>query len=440
VKRLGEFQPGSVEPEKRVHEPLAKNYSPKWVNYKEEREIHYKNKKADYFSSKKNFDGQRKTLREKHQEGRNEIFGSRSWKGKRNQLNELRSVLAASQASELAKMKECQAQDRKMHSKRFKPFPIYEDWLKMHLGEQAGQEWRHRSSEPEFMVGSEFVESFVVDIRAYSGEPLNGDVYYFKRSEDANSMDRRSDFVDRGGAIEMQNKDDAAILAAIQLAIQKWPKGFKLTGSLEYQKKCIEVAAKNNLRLGDADLRVLVEKEKERLKNNAASPAIVSRYTSKTKIKSNINSRKTKASSGKPVFLEAGSGAYFVHLKHIVENKLHKNGVDLSRVDSMISLRLRATGHTQMQIQKMIEQGAPTIRDQEQKINWSEYARRTAKYAFSVAANRNIDRLNLCIEAWKLLEKSALPHKKAEQEFLDAPSERQLPIAPRRPTIRGPKL
>ena len=61
----------------------------------------------------------------------------------------------------------------------------------------------------------------------------------------------------------------------------------------------------------------------------------------------------------------------------------HKgDGIDLSRVDSMIAVRLRATGHGQDEIATVLEACAPSIRTADEGRNWHDYAQRTARYAF----------------------------------------------------------
>lgn len=83
--------------------------------------------------------------------------------------------------------------------------------------------------------------------------------------------------------------------------------------------------------------------------------------------------------------------AYLVHYRDIAAK--NKNGADLSLVDAMIAERMRMTGHTQSEIQLAIEACAPSIRATPEGRNWSDYAARTAAYAYSAAANRKLSRM-----------------------------------------------
>jgi hypothetical protein len=93
--------------------------------------------------------------------------------------------------------------------------------------------------------------------------------------------------------------------------------------------------------------------------------------------------------------------AYWKHYDNILEHQ----GIpdDFSRLDAMIALRLKITGHTQSSIQSAIEICAPQIREQclsggdyAQKYgarNWKDYAQRTADYAFGGKAAGQESRL-----------------------------------------------
>lgn len=82
----------------------------------------------------------------------------------------------------------------------------------------------------------------------------------------------------------------------------------------------------------------------------------------------------------------SGIVAYQNHYKDILVRQ--KGGVDLSRIDAMIAVRMRVTGHDQSSIEGVLRQCAPTIRlDDAQGRDWSDYAQRTARHAFSPAAD-----------------------------------------------------
>jgi len=104
-----------------------------------------------------------------------------------------------------------------------------------------------------------------------------------------------------------------------------------------------------------------------------------------------------------------GNYAYRKHHEHILRVQRGKDVTDLSRIDSMIAIRLRATGHTQADIEKIILNNAPNIRAIDEKRNWSDYAQRTAKYAFTPAADQEILKYARYKEQWVKLETPPAP-------------------------------
>ncbi len=101
--------------------------------------------------------------------------------------------------------------------------------------------------------------------------------------------------------------------------------------------------------------------------------------------------------------------AYFHHLDNI---KQHLDVQDKSRVDAMIALRMRATGHSQGSIEQTILECAPTWRSQNERKNWNDYAKRTANYAFSFAGDRDLERNQKYIEHWQKVEGGAEKSRK----------------------------
>ncbi len=101
--------------------------------------------------------------------------------------------------------------------------------------------------------------------------------------------------------------------------------------------------------------------------------------------------------------------AYFLHLDNI---KQHLDIMDKSRVDSMIALRMRATGHSQNSIEQTIRECAKQWRDETERKNWDNYAKRTAEYAFSFAGDRDLDRNQRYVEHWLRIEHDKLQERK----------------------------
>lgn len=62
-------------------------------------------------------------------------------------------------------------------------------------------------------------------------------------------------FVDRGGEIAIvDGRDRPSVLAALQLAAQKWG-AFQIEGDADYQALCVHLAAEHGLRLGNPELQ-----------------------------------------------------------------------------------------------------------------------------------------------------------------------------------------
>ena len=93
--------------------------------------------------------------------------------------------------------------------------------------------------------------------------------------------------------------------------------------------------------------------------------------------------------------------AYHAHF-----NDIHRHMAveDASRVDAMIAIRMRATGHSQADIAAAIEQCAPAIRNGEKRRNWRDYAERTANYAFGFAGDRELIQRERLIPSWRRAE------------------------------------
>ena len=115
--------------------------------------------------------------------------------------------------------------------------------------------------------------------------------------------------------------------------------------------------------------------------------------------------------------LAAASGsavdAYQRHYSDVL--KRQRGGeVDLSRVDSMIAVRMRVTGHDQVAIEGAIRQCAPATRQKDEGRDWNDYAQRTARYAYSAAGDRQAAELGKYRQQWEKLE-GREPQRQQEQ-------------------------
>ena len=95
------------------------------------------------------------------------------------------------------------------------------------------------------------------------------------------------------------------------------------------------------------------------------------------------------------------TAAYYAHFANIQQ---HLSIEDYSRVDAMIALRMRATGHSSQAVTEVIRQCAPGIREKKEGRNWQRYAERTADYAFGMAGDVDLAKSERFLEHWKRVE------------------------------------
>ncbi len=155
---------------------------------------------------------------------------------------------------------------------------------------------------------------------------------------------------------------------------------------------------------GYPEVRLLKAERRECVKALALSSQIDAEYQRQAALKA----QQPERSKAKPALeLAAASGsaidAYQRHYRDVI--KRQRGGeVDLSRVDSMIAVRMRVTGHDQAAIEGAIRQCAPATRQKDEGRDWNDYAQRTARYAYSAAGDRQAAELGKYRQQWEKLE------------------------------------
>lgn len=150
-------------------------------------------------------------------------------------------------------------------------------------------------------------------------------------------------------------------------------------------------------------VRLLKAERRECVKTLALSSQIDAQYRQQA-----IQNAPQDAIKEKPAFeLAVASGsaidAFQRHYRDVV--KRQKGGdIDLSRVDSMIAVRMRVTGHHQADIEGAIRQCAPATRPKEESRDWNDYAQRTARFAYSASGDRQAADLGKYRQQWEKLE------------------------------------
>jgi hypothetical protein len=99
-----------------------------------------------------------------------------------------------------------------------------------------------------------------------------------------------------------------------------------------------------------------------------------------------------------------GAKAYRQHYRQVSEDQRGDN-VDLSRIDGEIAMRMRATGHTQAEVEQIIAQCAQALRETAEGRNWDSYGQQVAESAFGTVGDRQMPRLEAQREQLLELEK-----------------------------------
>lgn len=266
-KRLGEFQPAApAEAAPTVPAKPIKATAPRWAEYITARRAHYQAKEATKTRLSEKHEFERQGVDKQQRAERGSVTAG-TWRGKGDLLNARRSVLAADQAAMRLRMQDRQRDERRRFQERFRPFPSYEDWIRSELSPEAADQWRYRDHEPDEIpariVGDIRVDPVETrrrkDLRDFVAE-IHGDRVAYHLTGRVSSA-----FVDRGDRIDVHDAaDEAAILAALQLSVEKWG-AFQVTGSEAYKARCARLAARYGFLITNPELQAVIRQESGRL-------------------------------------------------------------------------------------------------------------------------------------------------------------------------------
>ena len=273
-KRWGAFEPPGPDIEKKeapVPEPV--NNTAKALgfgDYAKARRLHYAGRKEAKDELNRRIEQERKALYERQRQERQQAFAG-SWKARGTELNALRSVLAAKQAGARAELQDRIKDLRKQFSTEYPPgfFPDFEEWVRKTRGKEAAEQYRYSGKtraipaeiRPADPVRSKDPEPR--DIRDYLPEVFGREVRY-------SNAQGKTAFIDSGPKISVLDQSDASVLAALQLARQKYGKDLVLTGPEEFQTKALRLAVRNNIALANPELQERIREEKERVAEERA--------------------------------------------------------------------------------------------------------------------------------------------------------------------------
>ena len=259
VARLGEFQQpareitaqvGAVPVEHIVSNPVLER---SWKGYTKNRTEYLETKSKALKMLREQQKYERNVLWKRQKTERESLWKSENWKGRGRELNQRRSILAARQMTEKLNLLDMEKQQiRDLKSRYLKHFPSFKTWLLEQQDETLFLKYRYPGQ--TVLTSQESLESFgSSDIRDYRAFRSASGVAWCRRPGHA-------DFIDCGRRIVMKkNHDEGAILAAMQLACQKWG-GVQINGTdEEYRRLCVRVAARHGLKISNPDLGKTVE-------------------------------------------------------------------------------------------------------------------------------------------------------------------------------------
>lgn len=400
-KRLGVFEPSQTKAVARLPEPLQ-HAVPGWEQYITGRRAYGAEKDAVLKALKQRQEAEREALMERHRRERAEVLQGR-WRGRGELRNALESILAARRAGEQADMRDRQRRERALLRERYRPYPDLEQWLRQMDHPELAEQWRYRATEVQHIRGDTAEAARPRDIRDYVPEIRGEEVRYARRDMVPAGADAA--FVDKGGEIDVHAwRERASVLAALQLADQKWS-SFEVTGRAQFKAMVVELAVEHGFNLDNPELREHIAQERQRQLEARAMPPGRDAAAAPTR----DGTREVPAAqlpgveASLPTSYERGAKAYACHYRDVLKRQ-GAHATDLSRLDAMIAVRMRATGHTQQEVEVVLRHCAPLIRQKDEGRDWGNYAKRTAEYAFGAAGERQANELKRYWQQWQKVE------------------------------------
>jgi hypothetical protein len=268
-KRLGPYEPSSLPYLVAVWAPQPVKLDVRgWDIYIAGRKAHHAAREAAVAELKQRQEAERKYLAGQ-QKAYREDFLKGSWKGRGALWNARQSILAAGQAGEKAALKERHQQERRQLRLQYRPYPDLEAWQRQHQFGRAPEQRGHHADEPPRIEGDETGPPTLRDIRDYVPE-IHGQQVHYTHIEEA-GLSGHAAFIDRGRAIDIHDwRNRASVLAALQLAAQKWG-SFRVSGNDEYKAMCVQLAAEHGFRISNPELEESIQRERQWIRQ--AAPA-----------------------------------------------------------------------------------------------------------------------------------------------------------------------
>jgi hypothetical protein len=166
--------------------------------------------------------------------------------------------MAAEQQSETLALRDRQKEEREYLKKRFpRQFPGFKTWLSMDADPELSVVFRYPGQPVIFAAYGEDASVTgktlrPIVLRDYSpvSDKRRGGVMYVRNGSAV------ADFIDYGKKIVFPAKhNEESVLAALQLASRKWG-SVQINGSNEYERLCVDIAAKHGIRIVNPEMRI----------------------------------------------------------------------------------------------------------------------------------------------------------------------------------------
>ncbi len=250
TKRLGPFQPATVEQaahaNRRAGErPEPPHKDPIVAEYRAARAQWYQERREQRADLRTRHGAEYRALVTRHRGERGELAGAHL-RGDAALIG--RSLLAQRHAAERAALRERQRKERQRLAGHF---PQIDEWRR----QQGQQKGRYRDS----LHGDDDTVQ-PRDIRAFTAEVRGSAVVYHRG-------DHRAVFSDVGRRVQVHDRQDSdGLTGALQLASAKWGGKVQIQGSGEFRERAARLAAREGIRVVDADLADIVSDEQERMR------------------------------------------------------------------------------------------------------------------------------------------------------------------------------
>ena len=173
-------------------------------------------------------------------------------------------------------------------------------------------------------------------------------------------------------------------------------------GNERFIALCVELSAEHNFKIWNPELKEALQKARERAVSRRVRTAQQGKPYGLDRVQGDGHSVGGMPSI--PTGADASVQAYSRHFRDIAMDYKDQK-VDLSRLDAMVALRMRITGHSPDEIESTLRTVAPVVHNQEPARDWDHYAKRTTAYAFGPAGDRQLQTLADHRARWLLVER-----------------------------------